>query len=84
MRVRFYRVSAPLKIMIEEHGCPEPGYSGGHDPALVREWRQRFVGWLRSGQIRFPHTLIPGIAGAPQALDDMVAGRYQGTVLVAL
>jgi NADPH-dependent curcumin reductase CurA len=60
------------------------GYSGGHDPALAREWRQRFAGWLRSGQIRFPHTLIPGIAGAPQALDDVVAGRYQGAVLVAL
>jgi NADPH-dependent curcumin reductase CurA len=60
------------------------GYSGGHDPALVREWRQRFAGWLRSGQIRFPRTLIPGIAGAPQALEDVVAGRYQGAVIVAL
>ncbi|MBV9795240.1 MAG: NADP-dependent oxidoreductase [Actinobacteria bacterium] len=60
------------------------GYSGGHDPALVREWRERFGGWLRSGQIRFPHRLIPGITAAPQALDDVVAGHHHGAVIIAL
>lgn len=60
------------------------GYSGGHDPDLVREWRARLAGWLRSGEIRFPHVLVPGISAAPQALQDVVAGRYQGAVIVAL
>lgn len=60
------------------------GYSGGHHPDLVREWRARFAGWLRSGEIRFPHVLVPGISAAPQAFQDVVAGRYQGAVIVAL
>jgi NADPH-dependent curcumin reductase CurA len=60
------------------------GYSGGHDPQLVRDWRERFGGWLRSGRIRFPHILVPGISAAPQALSDVVAGRHQGAVIVAL
>ncbi|HEX3751494.1 MAG TPA: NADP-dependent oxidoreductase [Streptosporangiaceae bacterium] len=60
------------------------GYSGGHDPELVREWRARLAGWLRSGEIRFPHVLVPGISAAPQAFQDVVAGRYQGAVIVAL
>jgi NADPH-dependent curcumin reductase CurA len=60
------------------------GYSGGHDPELVREWRARFGGWLRSGEIRFPHVLVPGISAAPSAFQDVVAGRYQGAVIVAL
>ena len=60
------------------------GYSGGHDPQLVREWRQRFASWLRAGEIKFPHTLVPGITAAPQALEDLVTGRYQGAVIVAL
>jgi NADPH-dependent curcumin reductase CurA len=44
----------------------------------------RFAGWLRSGAIQFPHAHIEGIEQAPQALHDMLAGRYLGTVIVAL
>jgi NADPH-dependent curcumin reductase CurA len=60
------------------------GYSGGHDPELVREWRTRFASWLRSGEIGFPHVLVPGINAAPQAFQDVVAGRHQGAVIIAL
>jgi 2-alkenal reductase len=60
------------------------GYSGGHDPELVREWRARFAAWLRSGEIGFPHVLVPGISAAPQAFQHVVAGRYHGAVIVAL
>ena len=39
------------------------GYSGGHDPALVREWRQRFACGLRSG--RDPGSRTPSSRASP-------------------
>jgi 2-alkenal reductase len=60
------------------------GYSAAGDNGLRAEWAGRFAGWLRSGAIQFPHVRIEGIGQAPQALHDMLAGRYLGTVVVAL
>jgi 2-alkenal reductase len=60
------------------------GYSAGGDGELRAEWAGRFAGWLRSGAIQFPHARVEGIGQAPQALHDMLAGRYLGTVIVAL
>lgn len=60
------------------------GYSAGGDGELRAEWAGRFAGWLRAGAIRFPHVLVEGIEQAPQALHDMLAGRYLGTVVVAV
>ena len=60
------------------------GYSAGGDGGLRAEWDERFAGWLRSGAIQFPHVRIEGIEQAPQALHDMLAGRYLGTVVVAI
>jgi NADPH-dependent curcumin reductase CurA len=60
------------------------GYSAGGDSELRAEWAGRFVGWLRSGAIQFPHARVEGIEQAPQALPDMLAGRYLGTVIVAV
>lgn len=60
------------------------GYSAQGDRELQAEWAGRFVGWLRSGRIHFPHVRVEGIEQAPQALHDMLAGRYLGTVVVAL
>ena len=48
------------------------------------EWVERFGGWLRSGEITFPHTRIAGIERAPEALQGLIGGRYQGTVVVEL
>jgi NADPH-dependent curcumin reductase CurA len=60
------------------------GYSAQGDGELRAEWGERFAGWLRSGTIQFPHVRVQGIEQAPQALHDMLAGRYLGTVVVAL
>lgn len=59
------------------------GYAGG-DPAVREEWVGRFAGWLRTGEIVFPHDRVDGIDRAPQALLDVLAGRHLGTVLVAV
>ncbi|GAA2735365.1 NADP-dependent oxidoreductase [Actinocorallia aurantiaca] len=58
------------------------GFSGGQDPDGRAEWTGRFGGWLRSGEIVFPHVRVRGMDDAPQALHDLIDGRYYGTVLV--
>jgi NADPH-dependent curcumin reductase CurA len=60
------------------------GYSADRDMALRAQWTRKFATWLRSGEIRFPHAVVQGIENAPRALEDAVAGRYFGTVLVKL
>jgi NADPH-dependent curcumin reductase CurA len=60
------------------------GYSAGGDSELRAEWAGRFAGWLRDGAIQFPHVRVEGIEQAPQALQDVLAGRYLGTVVVAV
>ena len=58
-------------------------YPGG-DREIRAQWLDRFAGWLRSGDITFPHVSVPGIEAAPRALHDMMNGRHLGTVVVAL
>ncbi|MFR9730756.1 zinc-binding dehydrogenase [Saccharopolyspora sp. MS10] len=53
-------------------------------PDALAEWNERFAAWLRSGEIDFPHTRITGIDRAPGALEDVLAGRHVGAVLVRL
>jgi NADPH-dependent curcumin reductase CurA len=60
------------------------GYVAGADSGLRAQWAERFAGWLRSGAIQFPYTRIEGIDRAPQAFHDTLAGRYLGTVVVAV
>ncbi|WP_433465608.1 MDR family NADP-dependent oxidoreductase [Spirillospora sp. CA-128828] len=48
------------------------------------EWAERFGGWLRSGDVTFPHVRVPGIDRAPQALHELISGRHLGTVVVEL
>lgn len=60
------------------------GYSAGGDGGLQAERDERFAGWLRSGAIQFPHVRVEGIEQAPQALHDMLTGRYLGTVIVVI
>lgn len=60
------------------------GYSAGGDSQVRSEWLERFADWLRAGTIKFPHVRVEGIEQAPQALQDVLTGRYLGTVVVAV
>jgi NADPH-dependent curcumin reductase CurA len=60
------------------------GYTARDDRELRSEWRRRFAAWLRAGAIAFPYARVEGIEHAPQALRDVLTGRYVGTVVVAL
>jgi NADPH-dependent curcumin reductase CurA len=60
------------------------GYVAGNDGELLAEWARRYADWLRTGAIQFPHVRVQGIRQAPQALHDALAGRYVGTVVVAV
>ncbi len=57
------------------------GYSADDGPAVRGEWTRRFAGWLRSGEIRFPHVTIDGLEAAPAALRDVIEGRHFGVVI---
>ncbi|MDX3379345.1 NADP-dependent oxidoreductase [Streptomyces sp. ME02-6991-2A] len=79
--------SAPVEIdsfRIVVKGLSLRGYSGTDHPGLEEEWNGRFGAWLRSGEITFPHTRIPGIDRAPQALQELIEGRHFGAVVVEL
>ncbi|MGV9653072.1 MDR family NADP-dependent oxidoreductase [Streptomyces sp. NPDC003554] len=79
--------SAPVEIdtfRIINQGITLRGYSGIDHPEVTEEWAKRFGGWLRSGEISFPHVRIPGIERAPQALQELFEGRHFGTVVVEL
>ena len=58
--------------------------SPGHGTPEWKEWAGRFDGWLRSGELTFPHTRVTGIENAPDAFQGLLEGRYFGTVLVEL
>ena len=60
------------------------GYSAQGSSEVRSEWTERFAGWLRAGTIKFPHVRVEGIGQAPQALHDMLTGRYVGTVVVSV
>jgi NADPH-dependent curcumin reductase CurA len=60
------------------------GYSGDGDDDLRQEWARRSGEWLRTSELRFPYTRVEGMDAAPQALHDVLAGRYRGSVIVAL
>lgn len=56
------------------------GFIAGDHPELVPEFQEL----LRVGAVSVPHTMIGGLAAAPPALVDLLAGRVTGTVLVRL
>ncbi|MFE1480325.1 MDR family NADP-dependent oxidoreductase [Streptomyces fimicarius] len=79
--------SAPVEIdsfRVITRGVSLRGYSGADHPDVEQEWTGRFGQWLRSGEIVFPHTRIPGIDRAPQALQELIGGRHFGAVVVEL
>ncbi|MFI8240175.1 hypothetical protein ACIF83_23305 [Streptomyces sp. NPDC085866] len=48
------------------------------------EFGEQFRGWLREGSIVYDETVVEGLASAPQALLDLVGGRYTGRTVVRL
>ncbi|MER5865937.1 NADP-dependent oxidoreductase [Kitasatospora sp. NPDC002040] len=79
--------SAPAVLdtfRIVVNGISLRGYRGSEHPGVAAEWTARFGGWLRSGEITFPHTVLPGIERAPGALRELIDGRHVGAVLVGL
>lgn len=79
--------SAPVEIDVFRllaKGISLRGYSGADHPDVAKEWTTRFGGWLRSGEIDFPHVRISGIDHAPRALEEMIEGRHFGAVIVEL
>ncbi|OXY88698.1 NADP-dependent oxidoreductase [Streptomyces diastatochromogenes] len=48
------------------------------------EFGEQFRGWLREGSIVYDETVVEGLAAAPQALLDLVGGRYTGKTVVRL
>jgi NADPH-dependent curcumin reductase CurA len=56
-----------------------------HTPEQIWAWTQNYMQWLNEGKFVFPHTLIDGgLAAAPQALMDLLAGKHRGNVIVRL
>ncbi|WP_333740330.1 NADP-dependent oxidoreductase [Streptomyces sp. IBSBF 2806] len=48
------------------------------------EFGEQFRGWLREGSIVYDETVVDGLASAPQALLDLVQGKYTGKTVVRL
>ena len=60
------------------------GFRGGANFALLGEMQDRMGGWLRDGRIAHRETVYDGLASAPTAMNDMLAGRTVGKTLVRL
>ncbi|MFF2812951.1 zinc-binding dehydrogenase [Streptomyces sp. NPDC058000] len=51
---------------------------------LIPEWNELFGQGLRDGTLTFPHSRLHGIEQAPRALQELIAGKHLGSVLVEL
>ncbi|WEB40694.1 NADP-dependent oxidoreductase [Streptomyces yunnanensis] len=51
---------------------------------IVPQWHELFAQGLREGTLTFPHTRLHGIEQAPRALQELLAGKHLGSVLVEL
>ncbi|MVZ99836.1 zinc-binding dehydrogenase [Actinomadura sp. LD22] len=61
------------------------GFGGLDDDGQGRPgWVERVGGWLRSGELTFPHVRFAGIESAPRALQEVIDGRHLGAVVVEL
>ncbi|WP_432087693.1 zinc-binding dehydrogenase [Streptomyces sp. bgisy095] len=60
------------------------GFSPLDHPETDAEWRERFGGWLRAGEIAFPHVRTAGMERAVEALHEVLTGRHLGAVVVEL
>ncbi|MFI0412212.1 MDR family NADP-dependent oxidoreductase [Actinomadura sp. 3N508] len=79
--------TAPVEIdtfQVIVKGIEIRGFGSSTGPAVDPGWAERFGGWLRSGEVTFPHARVAGIENAPRALHEMIGGRHLGTVIVEL
>jgi NADPH-dependent curcumin reductase CurA len=58
------------------------GYRGSAYVDLLDEMQQRVGGWIQDGSVTVEETVYDGLAQAPQALADLMAGRTTGKTLV--
>ena len=60
------------------------GFRGSLHLDLLEEMQERVGTWLAEGALTYPETVYDGLAQAPTALADMLAGRTTGKTLVRL
>jgi NADPH-dependent curcumin reductase CurA len=58
------------------------GFRGSSNLHLAPEMQTRVGGWLRTGALVHRETVFDGLASAPRALAEMIAGRTTGKTLV--
>lgn len=79
--------TAPVEIdsmSLLARGITLRGVTGVDHVDLFPEWYQEFGRALRAGELVFPHVRYSGLAEAPRALSDLLAGRHVGAVLVEI
>ncbi|MGH3239307.1 MAG: MDR family NADP-dependent oxidoreductase [Spirillospora sp.] len=77
--------TAPVEIdtfQLIVKGIELRGFGSSAGDTTDPEWAERVGGWLRSGEMTFPHVRVAGMENAPRALHEMIGGRHLGTVLV--
>lgn len=60
------------------------GFRGSAHAQLLDEMQQRVGGWLAEGRLNYRESVYDGLAKAPQAIADMMAGRTTGKTLVRI
>lgn len=58
------------------------GFRGSSSLHLLPELQRRMTGWLRAGALVHRETVFEGLASAPYALAEMIAGHTTGKTLV--
>ncbi|WP_279579788.1 MDR/zinc-dependent alcohol dehydrogenase-like family protein [Fodinicola feengrottensis] len=54
-----------------------------HTPAQIQAWNSHYGRWLASGEIAYPATILDGgLDVAASALDELLAGKHRGNVLI--
>ncbi|GAA1615921.1 MDR family NADP-dependent oxidoreductase [Leucobacter chromiireducens] len=60
-------------------------FSTFHTPEQIAQWLKHYTDGLATGEIVFPHSLVPGgLKAAPAALAQLGAGGFRGNVVVRL
>ncbi|OLZ71640.1 NADP-dependent oxidoreductase [Streptomyces sp. IMTB 2501] len=60
-------------------------YATFHTPEQIWAWHQHFSQWLKEGKFVLPGTTLKGgLSEAPAGLLNLLAGKYQGNVVVKL
>ncbi len=58
------------------------GFRGSSNLRLLPELQRKMADWLRTGALVHRETVFEGLASAPRALAEMIAGRTTGKTLV--